>query len=187
MGKPLTQLVPDFREALEEGVQQATKTVVRDLQVAGPYWTGFFSDVWQVNVGKTAVKANIQNPLEVPKQPKTPQYVDIDVPESPDLQGYTIGNRAAYRLFAMDIVKRDHVGLGRGTKFHAELLTPTGTTNMSTLRCRASLTSKSPTSLGGSNELSSSQSRLRGAGHCSLSGLEYARALLRGQPSIHGS
>ena len=104
MGKPLTQLVPDFREALEEGVQQATKTVVRDLKVAGPYWTGFFSDVWQVNVGKTAVKANIQNPLEVPKQPKTPQYVDIDVPESPDLQGYTIGNRAAYRLFAMDIL-----------------------------------------------------------------------------------
>ena len=104
MGKPLTQMVPDFREALEEGLQQATKTVVRDLQIAGPYWTGFFSDVWQVNVGKTAVKANIQNPLEVPKQPKTPQYVDIDVPESPDLQGYTIGNRAAYRLYAMDIL-----------------------------------------------------------------------------------
>ena len=104
MGKPLTQLVPDFREALEEGVEQATKTVVRDLQVAGPYWTGFFSDVWQVNVGNTAVRANIQNPLEVPKQPKTPQYVDIDVPESPDLQGYTIGNRAAYRLRAMDIL-----------------------------------------------------------------------------------
>ena len=104
MGKPLTQLVPDFREALEEGLQQATKTVVRDLQIAGPYWSGFFSDVWQVNVGKTAVKADIQNPLEVPKQPKTPQYVDIDVPESPDLQGYTIGNRAAYRLYAMDIL-----------------------------------------------------------------------------------
>ena len=104
MGKPLTQIVPDFREALEEGVQQATKTVVRDLQIAGPYWTGFFSDVWQVNVGNIAVKANIQNPLEVPKQPKTPQYVDIDVPESPDLQGYTIGNRAAYRVYAMDIL-----------------------------------------------------------------------------------
>ena len=104
MGKPLTQMVPDFREALEEGVQRATETVVRDLQIAGPYWSGFFSDVWQVNVGTTAVKANIQNPLEVPKQPKTPQYVDIDVPESPNLQGYTIGNRAAYRLYAMDIL-----------------------------------------------------------------------------------
>ena len=113
MGKPLTQLVPDFREALEEGVQQATETIVRDLQIAGPYWTGFFSDVWQVNVGNTAVRANIQNPLEVPKQPKTPQYVDIDVPESPDLQGYTIGNRAAYRLWAMDILSagpRDQPG-----------------------------------------------------------------------------
>ena len=105
MGKPLTQIVPDFREALEEGVQQATKTVVRDLQIVGPYWTGFFSDVWQVNVGTTAVKADIENPLDVPKFPKTPEYVDIDVPESPNLQGYTIGNRAAYRVYAMDIVK----------------------------------------------------------------------------------
>ena len=103
-GKPITQLVPDFREALEEGVQQATKTVVRELQIAGPYWTGFFSDVWQVNVGKTAVKANIKNPIEVPNQPKVPNYVDIDVPDSPNLQGYTIGNRAAYRLYAMDII-----------------------------------------------------------------------------------
>ena len=101
--KKLTQLVPDFREALEEGVQEATKTVVRDLQIAGPYYTGFFSDVWEVNVGDKAIKANIANPLEVPKQPKTPQYVDIDVPESPNLQGYTIGNRAAYRVYAMDL------------------------------------------------------------------------------------
>jgi len=102
--KPLTQIVPDFREALEEGVETATKTIVRDLQIAGPYWTGFFSDVWQVNAGKRAVRADIQNPLEIPKEPKTPQYVDIDVPESPKLQGYTIGNRAAYRLYAMDIL-----------------------------------------------------------------------------------
>ena len=42
MGKSLTQIVPDFREALEEGVEQAVTTVVRDLQEAGPYWTGFF-------------------------------------------------------------------------------------------------------------------------------------------------
>ena len=103
MGKPLTQLVPDFREALEEGVQEATKTIVRDLQIDGPYWSGFFSDVWQVNVGAKAIKPNIKNPLEVPKQPKTRDYADIDVPESPDLQGYTIGNRAVYRLYAMDL------------------------------------------------------------------------------------
>ena len=47
-GKPLSQLVPDFRNALEEGLQEAATQVVRDLQIAGPYWTGFFSDVWEV-------------------------------------------------------------------------------------------------------------------------------------------
>ena len=103
MAKPLSQLVPDFREALEQGVQEATEQIVFDLQRIGPYWTGFFSDVWQVNVGKQAIKADIQNPLVVPKKPKTPEYVNIDVPDSPDLQGYTIGNRAVYRLYAMDI------------------------------------------------------------------------------------
>ena len=105
MGKPLTQMVPDFREALEEGVQQATETVVRDLQEAGPYWTGFFADMWQVNVGKTAVRANLYSMEPVSEEPKTDRdYVAVFVPESPDLQGYTIGNRANYRLYAMDIL-----------------------------------------------------------------------------------
>ena len=114
MSKPLTQMVPDFREALEEGVQQATETVVRDLQEAGPYWTGFFADMWQVNVGKTAVKANLASMEPVGKEPKTDRdYVAVFVPESPDLQGYTIGNRANYRLYAMDILPdgpRDNPG-----------------------------------------------------------------------------
>ena len=85
-------------------------------------------------------------------------------------QGYTIGNRAAYRLYAMDILNAG-LGLSQG---HDLRQTKSGTTSTSTLKCHASSTSKSPTSLGGSNELSSSQSRLRGAGHCSLSGLGYA-------------
>lgn len=101
----LTQIVPDFREALEEGVQDAAEQVVRDLQETGPYWTGFFSDVWQVNAGNVAVKPNIANPLDVPNTPNRPkELVTIDVPESPNLGGYTIGNRAKYRLIAMDIV-----------------------------------------------------------------------------------
>ena len=114
MGKPLTQLVPDFREALEEGVQQATKAVVRDLQVAGPYWTGFFADMWQVNVGKTAVKANIQSMEPVGEDPKPERdYVEVAVPDSPDLQGYTIGNRANYRLYAMDLLTDPDKGRGK--------------------------------------------------------------------------
>ena len=97
-------IVPDFREALEEGVQDAAEQVVYDLKRAGPYWTGFFESLWQVNAGNYAVKPNIANPLEVPLTPATPVYTQADVPESPNLAGYTIGNRAKYRLIAMDIV-----------------------------------------------------------------------------------
>ena len=101
--KSITQLVPDFREALEDAVEQATTKIVWDLKYAGPYWTGFFESLWQVNPGKAAISANIANPLEVPKQPKTPQYTDFEVPRSPNLGGYTIGYRANYRLYSMDL------------------------------------------------------------------------------------
>lgn len=100
----LTQIVPDFREALEEGVEDAAKKVVYDLKREGPYWTGVFETLWQVNAGKYAVKANVANPLEVPRTPAARSYTEAEVPESPNLGGYTIGNRAEYRLFAMDIL-----------------------------------------------------------------------------------
>ena len=105
--KPLNQLVPDFKAALEEGLQEAATQIVRDLQIAGPYWTGFFSDVWEVQPGKTKIVANIANPLDVGKEPSRPkEFATIDVPESPNLGGYTIGNRSEYRLYAQDIVKK---------------------------------------------------------------------------------
>ena len=100
----LTQIVPDFREALEEGVQDAAKQVVFDLKREGPYWSGVFETLWQVNAGNFAVKPNVDNPLETPSKPAARSYTEAEVPESPNLAGYTIGNRAKYRLYAMDIL-----------------------------------------------------------------------------------
>ena len=115
MAKPLSQLVPDFREALEQGVQQATETVVRELQIEGPYWSGFFADMWQVNVGKKAIKADLVSIYPIPEDPPPDRgpYIDVNVPDSPNLQGYTIGNRAIYRLFAMDILSDPDRGRGK--------------------------------------------------------------------------
>ena len=100
----LTQIVPDFREALEEGVQDAAEQVVYDLKREGPYWTGVFETLWQVNAGNFAIKPNVDNPLETPSKPAARSYTEAEVPESPNLAGYTIGNRAKYRLYAMDIL-----------------------------------------------------------------------------------
>ena len=104
--KPLNQLVPDFKAALEEGLQEAAEQVVYDLKRDGPYFTGFFETLWEVQPGKTKIVANIANPLEVPKTPAARSYTTAEVPESPNLGGYTIGNRSEYRLYAQDIVKK---------------------------------------------------------------------------------
>ena len=104
MSKSLMAIVPDFREALEEGVQDAAEKVVFDLKREGPYWTGVFETLWQVNAGNFSVKPNVDNPLETPDEPAARSYTEAEVPESPNLAGYTIGNRAKYRLIAMDIV-----------------------------------------------------------------------------------
>ena len=104
--KPLNQLVPDFKAALEEGLQDAAEQIVYDLKREGPYWTGFFESLWEVQPGKTKIIANIANPLKVPKVPASPSYTTAEVPESPDLGGYTIGNRSEYRLYAQDIIKK---------------------------------------------------------------------------------
>jgi hypothetical protein len=103
--KPLSQLVPDFKAALEEGLQEAAEQVVYDLKREGPYYTGFFETLWEVQPGKTKIVANIANPLKVPKTPAARSYTTAEVPESPNLGGYTIGNRSEYRLYAQDILK----------------------------------------------------------------------------------
>ena len=103
--KPLNQLVPDFKAALEEGLQEAAEQVVYDLKREGPYYTGFFETLWEVQPGKTKIVANIANPLKVPKTPAARSYTTAEVPESPNLGGYTIGNRSEYRLYAQDILK----------------------------------------------------------------------------------
>ena len=103
--KKLTQLVPDVREALQTALEEAAEAVVIDLKKAGPYWSGQFESLWQVNAGKTAV------PADIPTLPPTPPFAlprtvtdGFDIPESPNLEGYTIGNRARYRLYAMDVL-----------------------------------------------------------------------------------
>ena len=118
--KPLTAIVPDFRDALEEGVEDATRAIVYDLKREGPFWTGFFQSLWEVNAGKKAIQGTIDNPLDVPNQPLKREITPVDVPESPNLGGYTIGNRAKYRAYAMDLVP----GKGARASANARLTAP---------------------------------------------------------------
>ena len=105
--KGLARLTDDFKNVLDGALQIAAANIVEDLQKAGPYWTGFFSEVWEVKAGDTPVVANLTDPFPVRlNQPRSrpTSFPRIDVPPTPNLAGYTIGNRARYRLYAMDIL-----------------------------------------------------------------------------------
>ena len=103
--KPITAIVPDFREALDDGLKEAVGGIVKDLQEKGPYWTGQFANLWKVNPGKQAIKPLYPAISPTPRRPIRPkQFQTVDIPESPNLGGYRIGNEARYRLFAMDLV-----------------------------------------------------------------------------------
>ena len=103
-GKPITQLVPDVRKALEEALEVTAGEITEQLKIEGPYWTGFFESLWQVNAGKESVKPNIKDPSTKKTKQPTRDYTPVEVPYSPNLGGYTIGNRANYRLYAMDLL-----------------------------------------------------------------------------------
>ena len=102
--KPITAIVPDFRDALEEAMKETSEQIVYELKREGPYWTGFFETLWVIEPGKKAIPGTIPNPFPVPKRPKTPQYTEAFAPDSPNLGGYTIGNRAQYKLYAQYIL-----------------------------------------------------------------------------------
>jgi hypothetical protein len=110
----LTQLVPDIREALEQGLEETAQAIVTDLKERGPYWTGQFETLWEVLPGQRAVAANIALVETWRPTPAQRQITDVEIPASPNLGGYTIGNRADYRLFAMDVLPT--TGKQRGDK-----------------------------------------------------------------------
>tara|TARA_R100000406_G_C3108818_1_gene123780 strand:+ start:1386 stop:1865 length:480 start_codon:yes stop_codon:yes gene_type:complete len=103
MSRPITKLVPDIRKALQTVLEETVQQVYEDVYNAGPYWSGQFANNWEVLPGKRSIRANIPT-IERPKTPRSrPAPGDIFIPESPNLGGYSLGNRSNYRLYAMDI------------------------------------------------------------------------------------
>ena len=103
MTRNISQLVTDIRQALQEVLEESVQAVYKDLFKAGPYWSGQFATNWEVLPGKKSIKANIPT-VDRPKESKTrPSPERIHIPDSPNLGGYSLGNRTKYRLYAMDI------------------------------------------------------------------------------------
>ena len=107
MPKPISQLFPDFREALKVGLKDAVGDVVGDLVDEGPYWSGLFAASWMVRTGRTSIPKVVPRNYPVPRQEQSGKFVKNLVPTIPEnsgLEGYTIGNMTEYREYAMDLL-----------------------------------------------------------------------------------
>jgi hypothetical protein len=94
--------------ALNGGISLAANGVVRDLQEAGPAWTGDFRNNWVVAVGDVEIPATQPRRAVVPKVASPAPAKTIPVPPIPLSKSgakikYTIGNKAEYRAIAMDL------------------------------------------------------------------------------------
>jgi len=110
MPKPISQLIPDFREALKEGLEEAAGNIVEGLIEDGPYWDGIFARSWEVKKGQrtiTTYPANMRSSIRSRQAQSKPDDVRPLVPFIPNnenLEGYTIGNMTRYRGYAMDLL-----------------------------------------------------------------------------------
>ena len=178
MSTPITSIVSDFKAALEEGLEVAAGEITEQLKIEGPYWTGFFESLWVVEPGKTKIVANIKDASTSKKKRPGRDYTDVFVPESPNFGGYTIGNKANYRLYAMDILPS--LRGGEHIQQQTSLPRKTGLIYTSTPRCQKPSTDHFGAHLGGSPDvIPSCTCRIRGASNRCTSSVGYARALLR--------
>lgn len=100
----LEDLVSDFRAALDVALERTVLAVAYDLKKAGPYWSGQFEELWEIRAGKEAIQPNIAYASDFLASPMGRQITPIYAPPTTSLQGYTLGNRAQYRLIAMDVI-----------------------------------------------------------------------------------
>ena len=108
MAKPISQLIPDFREALGKGLEEAAENIVDGLIEDGPYWDGVFAASWMVKKGKRAIPAYIPSAFKrsavAQKKPDDFKHLIPMIPDNENLEGYTIGNMTEYRGYAMDLL-----------------------------------------------------------------------------------
>lgn len=89
-----------------ELAQKATQTVVRELALISPWYSGEFANNWAVSKGSTPIRATVEarNPRPKTKQTRgTPNIPTVPSLAGTTFTGYSIGNRMRYRNIAMDL------------------------------------------------------------------------------------
>lgn len=107
--------IDGFREFLEvaskEIASTAAREITKDLKQRGPYWSGHFEEQWVVERGNVSIPADSEHPQTARQRwqahddginPQPRRTTPVQIPQN--ASQLTIGNRAAYRDIAMDLL-----------------------------------------------------------------------------------
>ena len=107
--------IKGFRQFLEVRSKKiaaaAAQEITTDLKNRGPYWSGHFEESWEVKRGNVRIPADSEHPLSPRERwqaydddtrPLPRRTTPVSIPQN--ASQLTIGNRAAYRDIAMDLL-----------------------------------------------------------------------------------
>ena len=106
MAKPITELTKDIRKFIEDGRAAAGPEIVESLQRRGPWWTGNFGRLWELDI--KPIKPVVSNERDINKpEDKPTSFLKLPPLRARIYESLYIGNLADYAGYA---VNEDPIG-----------------------------------------------------------------------------
>ena len=115
--KSLVDLAKNLEEIaltpFTNGMKRSAENIVKELQDAGPQWTGEFANSWEISSSSETARGT-KNP-GAPQRIKAPRLTASQFKFKPSVK-YNITNTAPYRDYAMDLKEGIFKGEGNPRK-----------------------------------------------------------------------
>jgi hypothetical protein len=101
MAKPITELTKDIRKFVEEGRAAAGPEIVESLQRKGPWWTGNFGRLWELDL--KPIQPILFNDRDIDKpEDKPTSFLKLPRLQAKIGQTLYVGNMAWYAGYAVN-------------------------------------------------------------------------------------
>ncbi|AFX83691.1 putative phage tail protein [uncultured Mediterranean phage MEDS2 group] len=101
MAKPITELTKDIRKLIEDGRAVAGPEIVESLQRKGPWWTGNFGRLWELDIKPIKPVVSNERDIENPKDKPT-SFLKLPPLRAKIQESLYIGNLADYAGYAVN-------------------------------------------------------------------------------------
>ena len=101
MAKPITDLTKDIRKLIEDGRAAAGPGIVQSLQSRGPWWTGNFGRLWELDIKPVMPTVDNQRDIDNPTKKPT-SFLRLPSIKAKINEALYIGNLANYAGYAVN-------------------------------------------------------------------------------------